>query len=136
MTTPFQLIHVLVVEDDASQCALMLAHLERLGVRHYHFANDGQDAIDRLKRELFHVVLTDNTMPGSMSGRELIMAIRSDSLIRHLKIAMISGELTKNGSEEDAELRDFLWRHNVLPISKAEIDNRTIGRAIQALVGF
>jgi two-component system chemotaxis response regulator CheY len=135
MTSPLKLIHVLVVDDDEVQHDLMDRHLERAGVVNRQFAVNGIEALEMLRNELFHVVLTDNTMPG-MGGRQLIEAIRGDSLIRHLKVAMLSGELKTTGCAEEAELRAFLWRHNVLPVSKTNLDSAVISQTIRTLVGF
>lgn len=134
MTTPFKLIHVLVVDDDPVQQALMQAHLERLGVKYYWLTASGEEALAKLRSgELIHVVLTDNTMPG-MGGLKLVEEIRADPLLRHLKIAMFSGELTKDCGEAEAELRSHLWRHNVLPVPKDCLDTAVVRRIIQTLV--
>lgn len=133
--TRFTPLKVLVVEDDGMQQELMGIHLRNLGVKNFEVASDGNQALEMLHNNVYHVVLTDNTMPG-MSGKELILSIRADGLIRHVKVAMFSGEITPLGGEEDRELRAFLRQYDVLPVSKTGLSTQTVSTALSTLVGF
>jgi hypothetical protein len=75
-----------------------------------------------------------------MDGRMLIQAIRLNSLIKHLRVAMISSEINSSlsfgsMSEEEAELRTFLWQNSVLPVQKVGLNSAELARAISTMVG-
>ena len=132
--SPNALVHALVVDDDDVQHLMMIALLEQIGLKHYYLVKSGEEALAKLRAELFHVVLTDNQMPG-MTGRDLIAEIRRDPLLRHLKVAMISSDL-EVGGPENQDLQDFLWRHNVLAVPKKNLDAAKVARTISTLVRF
>lgn len=67
-TLPYR---VLVVEDQAFQREYLLEQLRTQGVRHLEAAADGAEAIERLERQRFDLVLSDLLMPG-MDGVQLI----------------------------------------------------------------
>jgi CheY-like chemotaxis protein len=66
---------ILVVEDDGGMRELLLVALRRQGWL-TEGAADGLDALSRLQRERFDVVVTDIQMP-RMDGLALLRAIRS-----------------------------------------------------------
>ena len=74
---------VLYVDDEPTLVFLITRALEKLGIASRGFA-DAQEALAAFEREpqAFTLVLTDLTMPGSMSGLELaqaVLAIRPDA---------------------------------------------------------
>lgn len=62
---------VLVVEDQAFQREYLLELLREQGVAHLEAAADGAEAVERLERQHFDLVLSDLLMPG-MDGVQLI----------------------------------------------------------------
>lgn len=67
-------LSVLVVEDTPANQKVLRAFLERAGHR-VTIANNGRDAVDRFRREMFHVILMDIQMP-TMDGIQATAAIR------------------------------------------------------------
>ena len=65
---------VLLVDDDPSIRELLSIHLEKVGLRAIH-AEDGIDALVRLRETLPRVIVTDMLMP-RMTGWEFIAVVR------------------------------------------------------------
>ena len=77
-------VRILVVDDEVQIAQLLTGLLEAEGYK-VQSANDGEEAIERLRDEEFDLLLTDLRMP-RMGGMELIEAAREiqpdlDSLI-------------------------------------------------------
>jgi CheY-like chemotaxis protein len=67
-------IHLLVVDDDRSNCALVSSLLAKEGY-HVDVANDGQHALEMVESRPYTLALLDYQMPG-MDGVELYRRIR------------------------------------------------------------
>ncbi|MFQ5848173.1 MAG: sigma-54-dependent transcriptional regulator [Candidatus Methylomirabilales bacterium] len=65
---------ILVVDDEPAQLELVSGFLAKRGYD-VSLASNGEEALQRFKREPFDLVLTDQKMPG-FSGRELTEAVR------------------------------------------------------------
>ena len=66
---------ILIVDDRAVNLRIMALLLGALGFRNVKTCTSGEQALELVRNENFHVVLTDLMMPG-MDGRELLQAIR------------------------------------------------------------
>lgn len=87
----------LVVDDSVTMRRIVVNTLKTLGYNQYVEAEDGKDAIDKLRTDLsINFVITDWNMP-VMSGLELTKAIRSDDRTKALPILMV----TTRGIKED-----------------------------------
>jgi len=80
---------VLVVDDDPTNHDILDRRLRR------HRLNttgcgDGREALERLRRELFDLVLLSVGLPG-MNGFEVLTTIKSDPELRHIPVLMVSG---------------------------------------------
>ena len=104
MTTPLQLIEVLLVEDDPGDELMTREAFEanRIGNR-LHVARDGEEALDFLFRRGAHadapavdLVLLDLNLP-KYDGREVLQRIRSDPGLTHLPVVI----LTTSSAGED-----------------------------------
>jgi two-component system, cell cycle response regulator CpdR len=84
-TAPTQ--RILLAEDDESMRGFLTRALEKAGYDVVSF-NNGADALDRLKQEPFHLLLTDIVMP-RLDGIEL--ARRASELDPEIKIMFITG---------------------------------------------
>ena len=67
-------MRILVVDDDSATAELVARLLVQQGFR-TGLASDGEEAMNRLAEELFDAVVSDVEMPG-MSGFELLQNIR------------------------------------------------------------
>ena len=138
MTNRFALIRVLVVDNDETQLAQMVAYLQKLGVVHYVTAGDGEEALKLLldSEHNFHIVFTDKDMP-KMDGLDLFIAVTKHPQLQHIRMAMISGDFSRQGNSSVKEIgtRDFLQISGVVTIPKDGLDASVLGRTIQELTG-
>lgn len=87
----------LVVDDSVTMRRIVVNTLKTLGYNQYVEAEDGKDAMDKLKTDMgINFVITDWNMP-VMSGLELTKAIRGDDRTKGLPILMV----TTRGVKED-----------------------------------
>jgi adenylate cyclase len=80
--------YVLVVDDDPINRALLAKSLEREGHEHA-MAEDGREALEKLRAEPFDIVLLDVLMP-ELDGYEVLRRIEDDPDLRHVPVIMIS----------------------------------------------
>ncbi len=84
---------ILVVDDNEENRDLLARRL-----RHQHYgvvmAEDGREAIDRLRAQAFDLVLLDIMMP-EIDGYEVLRQVKADETLRHIPVIMVSalGEL-------------------------------------------
>jgi sigma-B regulation protein RsbU (phosphoserine phosphatase) len=79
---------ILVVDDDDLNRRLLSRYLERLGHEPIEAAN-GQEALERLKRERVDLVLLDYMMP-VMNGFQLLERMQGDEQLQTIPVIMIS----------------------------------------------
>ena len=94
---------LLLVEDDPGVAAVAQELLEGLGLE-VRAAENGPDALDRLREERFDIMLTDVVMPGGMTGIEL--ARECARTWPDMRIVLTSGYA---GDDVDAALADAPW---------------------------
>jgi len=84
---------VLVVDDSAAIRKILQRVLRQTGmaIRTIHEAGDGQEALDLLKNNPVHLVLTDINMP-KMDGLQLLAALKADAHWRNVPVVMITTE--------------------------------------------
>lgn len=87
---------ILVVDDDPQLCLLLVDTLQTIGYEAVGVA-DGIEALERLGKESFDIVVSDISMP-RMDGFELAERLRRDH--KHLGVLLITGVAT-----EEAERR-------------------------------
>jgi two-component system, sensor histidine kinase and response regulator len=79
---------LLVVDDQAMNRDVLSRRLERQG-HTVVTANNGKDALAIMRETAFDLVLLDIMMP-DMDGYEVLRHVKSDALLRHIPIVMIS----------------------------------------------
>lgn len=91
--------HVLVVEDSPTMRSLLTSTLEGLGIplRIAEVAS-GLDALGRLPREDYDLIVTDINMP-DINGLELVSFVRRSPAYRSTPLVIVSTE----GSERDCQ---------------------------------
>ncbi|MCL5775672.1 SpoIIE family protein phosphatase [Limibaculum sp. FT325] len=121
---------LLLVDDSATQRILLASRLRRWGYDVTEAA-DGAEALARIEREGFRLVLSDWVMPG-LSGPELCRAIRRRETDQHAYVILLTSRQEKSDVSEGlgAGADDFLSK----PVDEGELAARlTAGRRVLAL---
>lgn len=92
----------LVVDDFSTMRRIVRNLLKELGFSNVQEAEDGVDALNKLRRDKFEFVASDWNMP-NMTGIELLKAIRADAGLKHLPVLMITAEAKKENIIEAAQ---------------------------------
>jgi len=82
--------HILVVDDDPTIIRLMQLNLERAGYA-VDTAQNGAEALDRLRQRSYAMVITDATMP-EVDGFQLVEQIRKNPRTVGLPVLMLTAK--------------------------------------------
>lgn len=93
---------ILVVDDFSTMRRIVRNLLKELGFANVHEAEDGVDALKKLRAESFDFVVSDWNMP-NMTGIELLREIRGDAALKHLPVLMVTAEAKKENIIEAAQ---------------------------------
>jgi len=92
----------LVVDDFSTMRRIVRNLLKELGFTNVDEAEDGVNALQKLRAESFDFVISDWNMP-NMTGIELLRQVRADAALRHLPLLMITAEAKKENIIEAAQ---------------------------------
>lgn len=92
----------LVVDDFATMRRIVRNLLKELGFNNIQEAEDGVDALTKLRAGNFDFVVSDWNMP-NMTGIELLRSIRSNTTLRHLPVLMVTAEAKRENIIEAAQ---------------------------------
>ncbi|MBU1426929.1 MAG: chemotaxis response regulator CheY [Gammaproteobacteria bacterium] len=84
----------LVVDDFSTMRRIVRNLLKELGFANVQEAEDGVDALNKLRSEPFDFVVSDWNMP-NMSGIDMLREIRADANLKHLPVLMVTAEAKK-----------------------------------------
>jgi len=84
----------LVVDDFSTMRRIVRNLLKDLGFNNVEEAEDGQDALNKIRSNNFEFIITDWNMP-NMDGLELLSEIRKDSQLSDLPVMMVTAEAKK-----------------------------------------
>ena len=101
---------ILIVDDFATMRKILKNILKELGYTDLLEAEDGQAALEILRREKVDLVILDWNMP-NMDGLSLLKAIRSDEALKDTPVLMVTAEAQKQ---------------NVLEAVKAGVNNYVV----------
>ena len=87
-------IKVLVVDDMSTMRRIVKNVLRQIGFSEIMEAENGQDALTKLKTGEFGLVVSDWNMP-IMQGIELLRAVRADEHLKTLPFLMVTAEAQK-----------------------------------------
>ena len=87
-------LKVLVVDDMSTMRRILKNVLKQIGFSDLTEAENGQDALTKLKAGEFGLVVSDWNMP-VMQGIELLRAVRADPELKHLPFLMVTAEAQK-----------------------------------------
>lgn len=88
-------LKILAVDDSPTMRRIIINTLKRAGYTDVVEANDGKDALAKMKVESFNFVITDWNMP-EMDGLTFVTAIRSDEKLKNLPILMVTTRSVKD----------------------------------------
>jgi len=92
----------LVVDDFSTMRRIVRNLLKELGFVNVQEAEDGVQALSKLRAEAFDFVVSDWNMP-NMTGIELLRAIRGDVRLKHLPVLMVTAEAKRENIIEAAQ---------------------------------
>lgn len=91
---PSAALRVLIADDTRMNQLVLKTMFTKLGVKDMTFADNGREALDKLKDSAtkpFDLVLTDLFMP-EMTGEELVAAIRAEPSLASLKVYLFTAD--------------------------------------------
>ncbi|MDO8291922.1 MAG: chemotaxis response regulator CheY [Gallionella sp.] len=92
----------LVVDDFSTMRRIVRNLLKELGFLNVQEAEDGVDALVKLRADEFDFVVSDWNMP-NMTGIDLLREIRADAKLKHLPVLMVTAEAKKENIIEAAK---------------------------------
>ncbi len=85
---------ILVVDDFPTMRRIVRSLLKELGFTNVEEAEDGQEALTKLKGGDFEFVVSDWNMP-NLDGLEMLKQIRADDAMKSLPVLMVTAEAKK-----------------------------------------
>jgi two-component system chemotaxis response regulator CheY len=92
----------LVVDDFSTMRRIVRNLLKELGFVNVQEAEDGVEALRKLRSETYDFVVSDWNMP-NMTGIELLREIRADAKLKHLPVLMVTAEAKRENIIEAAQ---------------------------------
>ncbi len=89
--------NILAVDDESSQLALSRELIKSIGMN-CDIAQNGKEALEKLEKNKYDLVLTDIQMP-TMDGFELLNKIQSKNNLKHIPVIAASGRTTLNNND-------------------------------------
>lgn len=86
---------ILVVDDFPTMRRIVRSLLKELGFSNVEEAEDGQEALSKLKSGGIQFVISDWNMP-NMDGLEMLKRIRADEVLKPTPVLMITAEAKKD----------------------------------------
>ncbi len=85
---------ILVVDDFPTMRRIVRTLLKELGFANVDEAEDGNEALSKLRSGSFELVVSDWNMP-NLDGLEMLKQIRADDALKHLPVLMVTAEAKK-----------------------------------------
>ena len=114
-------LKVLIVDDQQSMRQLMVASLHALGVKTTYCAEDGVEALTKLRSHPVDLLLLDAEMP-RMNGLETLEAMRSDEKLARVPVVMVTGRAEENFVQRARRLN--IEGYLVKPVSASALGAR------------
>jgi two-component system chemotaxis response regulator CheY len=128
MTAPSDL-KFLIVDDFSTMRRIVRNLLKEAGFANADEAEDGVNALQKLRNGRFDFVVTDINMP-NMNGFELLTQIRSDDALKALPVLMITAEARKEDIVMAAQAGAS--GYIVKPFTKATLEDK-VSKILQKL---
>ncbi len=111
----------LVVDDFSTMRRIVRNLLKELGYPHVEEAEDGADALSKLRGGNFDFVISDWNMP-KMDGLTMLQSIRADAALAKLPVLMVTAEAKKENIV--AAARAGASGYVVKPFTAATLDEK------------
>ncbi len=85
---------ILVVDDMSTMRRIVKNILKQLGFNNLEEAENGQEALTKLKADTYGFVVSDWNMP-VMMGIDMLRAIRADEKLKSIPVLMVTAEAQK-----------------------------------------
>lgn len=85
---------IMVVDDMSTMRRIIKNILKQLGFGNVEEAENGKEALEKLRADTFGFVVSDWNMP-VMSGIDMLRAIRADTGLKHIPVLMVTAEAQK-----------------------------------------
>jgi len=82
---------VLVVDDYKTMLRIISNLLKQLGFENVEEASDGTEALDKMKKSTYGLVISDWNME-PMTGYELLLKVRADDALKRTPFIMVTAE--------------------------------------------
>ncbi|CAN5612682.1 chemotaxis response regulator CheY [soil metagenome] len=128
MTVPSDL-KFLIVDDFSTMRRIVRNLLKEAGFVNADEAEDGVNALQKLRNGRFDFVVTDINMP-NMNGFELLTQIRADEALKSLPVLMITAEARKEDIVMAAQAGAS--GYIVKPFTKATLEDK-VSKILQKL---
>jgi two-component system chemotaxis response regulator CheY len=86
---------VMIVDDFATMRRILRNILKQIGFKNIIEADDGKNALKKLKKEKVDLIMCDWNMP-EMPGIELLKNVRSDDELKDIPFVMVTAEAQKD----------------------------------------
>ncbi|MBK9305827.1 MAG: chemotaxis response regulator CheY [Nitrospira sp.] len=90
---------ILVVDDMATMRRIVKNILKQLGFPHCDEAENGQEALQKLRSDTYGFVVSDWNMP-VMTGIDMLRAIRADEKLKAIPVLMVTAEAQQSNLVE------------------------------------
>lgn len=94
-----QNMKILVVDDMSTMRRIVKNILKQLGFNNLEEAENGQEALTKLKADTYGFVVSDWNMP-VMMGIDMLRAIRADEKLKKIPVLMVTAEAQKENLME------------------------------------
>lgn len=121
----------LVVDDFSTMRRIVRNLLKELGFNNVDEAEDGVDALGKLRNGGFEFVISDWNMP-NMTGIDLLRAIRADAALKSLPVLMVTAEAKKENIIAAAQAGAS--GYVVKPFTSATLDEK-LGKIFKTMEG-
>ncbi|MCH8889246.1 response regulator [Patescibacteria group bacterium] len=93
--------NILLVEDDLFLGKMLMRLLKVEGAKS-DWAQDGEEALDKLKNDTFDLIIADLMMP-KMDGRELIKRVKADEKTKDIPIIVLTNLISSISTKDELE---------------------------------
>jgi len=122
-------LRFLVVDDFSTMRRIVRNLLKELGFQNVEEAEDGVDALNKLRAGAFDFVVSDWNMP-NMDGLDLLKTIRADAVLAKLPVLMVTAEAKKENIVAAAQAGASVYV--VKPFTAATLEEK-LGKIFEKL---